>query len=232
MSSICIIPARGGSKRIYRKNIKDFCGKPIIAYSIEAAVESGVFDEIMVSTDDQEIESVALNYGAAVPFKRSAELSDDYATTVDVIFEVLEEYRVKQNKEFEIVCCLYPCAPFVTAKRLREGFLFFDDDTTDSVMTICKFPAPIEWALRIYNGLIIPDNIGALNIRSQDLVTKYFDAGQWYFSTKNSLDKTKMIEGGACRAVVLSECETEDIDTIEDWDAAEAKYQIFRKSLL
>ena len=121
MGNICIIPARGGSKRIPRKNIKDFLGKPIIAYSIQAALDSGLFDEVMVSTDDKEIADIVKNYGAKVPFMRSAKNSDDFATTFDVIEEVIQSYR-SHNKDFENICCVYPCAPFVTSKILLKAY--------------------------------------------------------------------------------------------------------------
>ena len=121
MGNICIIPARGGSKRIPKKNIKEFLGKPIIAYSIKAALDSGLFDEVMVSTDDVEIADIAKKFGAKVPFMRSAKNSDDFATTFDVIEEVIQVYKT-QGKRFENICCIYSCAPFITSEILLKAY--------------------------------------------------------------------------------------------------------------
>ena len=137
--SVAIITARGGSKRIPRKNVKEFCGKPIIVYSIEAALESGLFDEVMVSTEDEEIAGIAKAAGARVPFMRSGENAGDYASTDDVLLEVLEAYR-EQGREFDSFCCLYPTAPFVTAEKLRRAMQLLDK--ADSVMPVVAFSFP------------------------------------------------------------------------------------------
>ena len=152
MSSIAIIPARGGSKRIPRKNIRDFFGKPIIAYSIEAALASGIFDEVMVSTDDEEIAKVAQEYGAKVPFFRSEENSGDMAMTVPVLIEVLQEYE-KIGRVYNYLCCIYPCAPFVTAGRLKEGMELLRSSGADSVLPVVRFSYPPQRCLVIRDGI-------------------------------------------------------------------------------
>ena len=135
---IAIIPARGGSKRIPRKNIKDFCGRPIMSYSIEAAKNSGLFDEIMVSTDDEEIAAVAKRYGASVPFLRSAAGSSDYATTAQVVLEVVEAYK-KAGEEFTYICCIYPTAPFITAGKINTAFQMLDETKMDALIPVIPF---------------------------------------------------------------------------------------------
>ena len=164
MGNICIIPARGGSKRIPRKNIKEFLGKPIIAYSIKAAIDSGLFDEVMVSTDNLEIADIAKKYGAKVPFMRSAKNSDDFATTFDVIEEVIQSYR-SQNKDFENICCVYSCAPFVTSKILLKAYNQLIEKKFDSVFPIISYSFPIQRALKVDQGkvsMIIEDNLNIL----------------------------------------------------------------------
>ncbi len=138
---IAMITARGGSKRIPRKNIKEFCGKPILAYSIEAALESGVFDEVMISTEDDEIAEIAQKYGASFPFRRSAEMAGDHAMTIDVMLEVVNEYK-KLGKEPESVCCIYPTAPFITAEKLRKANALFEESGADSVIPVVRFSFP------------------------------------------------------------------------------------------
>ena len=147
MTKLCIIPARGGSKRIPKKNIKLFLGKPIIAYSIEAAIESKLFDVVMVSTDDDEIKEIAISYGASVPFLRSKKNSDDFATTYDVIEEVLLKYK-EVGENFEIACCIYSCAPFVTKEKLNESLKLLNTNKYDSVFPVIQFEFPIQRALK------------------------------------------------------------------------------------
>ena len=225
MGNICIIPARGGSKRIPRKNIKDFLGKPIIAYSIQAALDSGLFDEVMVSTDDKEIADIVKNYGAKVPFMRSAKNSDDFATTFDVIEEVIQSYR-SQNKDFENICCVYPCAPFVTSKILLKAYNQLIEKKFDSVFPIISYSFPIQRALKVDQGkvsMIIEDN---LNIRSQDLEESFHDAGQFYWCNTKQLLISKKILTQNTGGVEVSQLEAQDIDTEIDWKLAELKYQI------
>ena len=229
MTSIAIIPARGGSKRIPRKNIKDFLGKPIIAYSIEAALKSGVFDEVMVSTDDDEIASVARHYGASVPFMRSKDTANDYATTADVINEVLTQYE-NIGKEFDIVCCIYATAPFVTSDRLREAMETLKSNSADSAFTCVEFSYPV------LRGLVINcrGSIGMKwpkykNSRSQDLEKFYHDAGQFYVSKVEAFRKTNGFWGENTIPIVLSELEVQDLDTHTDWALAEMKYQLLNR---
>ncbi|HSI78263.1 MAG TPA: pseudaminic acid cytidylyltransferase [Lunatimonas sp.] len=224
MNSICIIPARGGSKRIPRKNIKDFMGKPIIAYSIAAAVESGLFDEVMVSTDDAEIAQVALKFGAKVPFKRSAENSNDYATTADVLEEVIVNYK-RAGLEFSHACCLYPTAPFVTPEYLKEGENMLLDPEVVSVFPVVKFDYPI------WRGLKKMESGGMemvwkehLNSRSQDLQPVYHDAGQWYWFKVEKFLSSKTVFSDNSKGVEITSLEVQDIDTEHDWQLAELKY--------
>lgn len=225
MSNICIIPARGGSKRIPRKNIKEFQGKPIIAYSIKAALDSGLFEEVMVSTDDQNIADIAIEYGAKVPFLRSKKNSDDFATTFDVIKEVTEVYK-SQGKRFENICCIYSCAPFVTSKILLKAYNQLIEKKWDTVFPIIAYSFPIQRALRVNQGkvsMILKDN---LNIRSQDLEKSFHDAGQFYWcNTKRLLNSKKLITPNS-GGIEISELDAQDIDTEIDWSLAELKYQL------
>lgn len=227
MSSICIIPARGGSRRIPRKNIREFCGKPIIAYSIEAALGSGLFDEVMVSTDDDEIAEVAQRFGADVPFMRSSETSGDMATTADVLLEVLERFE-SIGKTFDVVCCLYATAPFVTAGKLCEAWSLLDG--VDSVVSTAPFSFPPQRGLLERDGSAawwMPDNAQR---RSQDLEPVYHDAGQLYFCRTKRLVSERSLVCGTCRMLVLPELEVQDIDNESDWRMAEAKYRMLREA--
>jgi len=169
MSRLAIIPARGGSKRIPRKNIKLFLGEPIISYSIKAALKSNLFDEVMVSTDDNEIKEIALKYGAKVPFMRSAKNSNDYATTVDVVEEVLETYRL-QKKQFDYCCCIYPTAPFVSENLLTEAFHKLLEHKFDCVFPVSKYSFPIQRGMTINKeDKIEMIDASKMNVRSQDL---------------------------------------------------------------
>lgn len=229
MSMLCIIPARGGSKRIPRKNIKPFMGKPIVAYSIEAALNSGVFDEVMVSTDDEEIVGVARQYGAAVPFLRSAVTSNDYATTVDVLLEVINRYK-EQGKVFDTICCLYSTAPFATSERLREASSLISD-TIDACFTIVQYSYPIQRSLRINEDNCIEMKFPEyLRSRTQDLETVYHDAGQFYFVKTDALVKEKTVWCKRTAPLILSELEVQDLDTLTDWQLAEMKYQLLKKA--
>ena len=226
MSRLAIITARGGSKRIPKKNIKDFCGKPIIAYSIEAAMESGLFDEVMVSTDSEEIAETAKQFGAAVPFMRSEKTSDDYATTADVLLEVLEKYR-ELGKTFDYFCCIYPTAPFVTAEKLIEGMELMETKHPIQVMPVVPFSYPPQ---RCY----VVDDAGTIEFkykeymrsRSQDLEKQYHDAGQFYiYDTKKYLSAEGKVSGGIM-PIFVSEMQVQDIDNESDWKIAELKFQL------
>lgn len=220
---IAIITARGGSKRIPKKNIKDFCGKPIIAYSIEAAISSKLFDEVMVSTDSEEIAEIAKKYGASVPFMRSAETSNDYATTNDVLIEVFNEYK-KRGQEFDIAVCIYPTAPFVTADKLKRAIDMVEKDGADAVTPVVQFSFPPQRAFIIRDNALeyqYPENASA---RSQDLEPIYHDSGQFYvMKPKNVMDGIIIKK---TTPIVMPESEVQDIDTVEDWKIAEMKYQI------
>jgi len=224
MANLCIIPARGGSKRIPRKNIRAFLGKPIIAYSIEAALESNLFDEVMVSTDDDEIAEIALRYGANVPFLRSKENANDCSTTFDVIEEVLESYQ-KKKLSFEQACCLYPCAPFIRAEILEDAHEKLD--RFDTVFPIVKYSFPIQRALeRKPSGAT--NFIQAENAltRSQDLKPSYHDAGQFYWFNVKALKENKSLISANLGSIILSELEVQDIDNETDWKLAELKYRL------
>ena len=227
MCKLAIITARGGSKRIPRKNIKEFCGKPIIAYSIDAALKSGVFDEVMVSTDSEEIKAVAEKYGASVPFMRSEANSDDFSTTCDVIEEVLESYQ-KMGKRFESFACIYPTAPFVTGRRLADADKLLID--ADAVLSVVKYSFPPQRAFVIREGNVIFQYPEYERARSQDLEPIYHDCGQFYMcKTQVFMEKHSMILP-VTKPYIIPEEEAQDIDTVSDWEIAESKYSVLKKS--
>lgn len=220
--SLCIIPARGGSKRIPNKNIKPFCGKPIIEYSIEAARASGLFDTIMVSTDSKQIAKIAEQAGATIPFYRSENTSNDFATTMDVIVEVIEEYK-KQGQEFDFICCLYATSPLVQIEDLKKGFSKLTNSTVNTVMPITQFSFPIWRGLKVSDQkveMIWPEN---QNTRSQDLEPAYHDAGQWYWLKPTNIGHQGIYQNASY--IILDNQKVQDIDTPEDWELAEIKYQ-------
>ena len=224
MRSVAIITARGGSKRIPRKNIKDFCGKPILAYSIEAALQSGMFDRVMVSTEDEEIAEIARRYGGEVPFFRSGNTSGDYATTNDVLLEVLEEYG-KRGEHFELGCCIYPTAPFVTAGKLEDAVKLLLDSDADTLIPVVRFSYPPQRAMLVREGKLVFGHPEFLDSRSQDLEPHYHDVGQFYvFRTENFRRNRKLMVGNIL-PLVGSETEVQDIDTLTDWEIAEIKYR-------
>ncbi len=219
-SSLCIIPARGGSKRILHKNIKDFLGKPIIAYSIEAALKSKLFKEVMVSTDDEEIAEVARKYGAEVPFFRSDESADDVATLADVVDEVKMKYQ-EQNKLFDHICCILPTAPLITVENLKKALFLLNEKDADSVRPVVRFSYPIQRAVRMSEGKIELFNPEHQNTRSQDLEPAFHDAGQFYWMKFESGLRGKNKFG-----FEIPETHVQDIDIEEDWILAELKYQL------
>ena len=225
MSCLCIITARGGSKRIPRKNIKEFLGKPIIAYSISAATEAGIFDEIMVSTDDSEIAEVSRKFGAKVPFMRSEFASSDYASTRDVLVEVLNEYE-KRGKKFGYFSCIYPTAPFVTPEKLRNAFGLLKSSKADELTPVIQFSYPPQRAFVIRDGGLVYQYPEYEFSRSQDLEPVYHDCGQFYFYRT---DIYRGLEKGPGRKIpmIMPEEETQDIDNISDWLLAEIKYRRF-----
>ena len=223
MKRIAIIPARGGSKRIPGKNIKDFLGKPIIVYSIEIALKSGLFDEVMVSTDDAEIATIAERYGAQVPFLRTAKNSDDHASTVDVINEVLNEYK-SMGKIFEYACCIYPAAPLIRVRHLKEAYDKLIDEGLDSVFPVVPFSSPIWRGLRRVNEKTMMVWPEYMTVRTQDLETLYYDAGQWYWLKVSALKRQLWTDN--TDTILLSEEEVQDIDYEKDWRMAELKFRM------
>lgn len=221
---IAIITARGGSKRIPKKNVKEFCGKPILAYSIEAAVKSGVFDTVMVSTDDEEIGRIAQRYGAQVPFYRSEKTSNDYATTNAVLLEVLEEYE-KRGEYFSLACCIYPTAPFVTEEKLRNAVKSLIASDADTLIPVTAFSYPPQRAMLIREGRLVFEYPEYLDSRSQDLEAHYHDAGQFYVFRTEAFRRNQRLMTGNILPLVLSDMEVQDIDNQTDWEIAEIKYR-------
>lgn len=218
---IAVIPARGGSKRIPRKNIKEFCGKPMITYSIEAALQSGCFDKVIVSTDDTEIAEVARRYGAEVPFIRPAELSNDYTGTIPVVRHAIEWF-MQQGVDPQLVCCLYATAPFVTTKYLQQGLQQIIEQDADYAFTVTSYAFPIQRAIKISPQLGIEMfDSNNFNTRSQDLEEAWHDAGQFYWGKAEAWLSEKIIFGPESTPVILPRHRVQDIDTFEDWDRAE-----------
>lgn len=224
LKHLCIIPARGGSKRIPRKNIKEFCGKPIIAYSIEAALKSKLFDEVMVSTDDDEIKRVAEKFGAKVPFVRSREASNDHATLAEVLLEVLGGYA-QREVEVESICCILPTAPLLCSGRLIEAYDAFVSGKFNSLIPVVRYSYPIQRALKECDGRLLFFDEQFATARSQDLEPSYHDVGQFYFAKTASLLSEKTLFTTKTAMVELSEMEVQDIDTPEDWKVAEFKFK-------
>ncbi|MEN5233643.1 pseudaminic acid cytidylyltransferase [Sphingobacterium faecium] len=226
-NNICIIPARGGSKRIPRKNIKNFLGKPIIAYSIEAALKSGLFQEVMVSTDDQEIAEIAKQYGAQVPFLRSVDNSNDFATTIDVLKEVFEKYK-ENEQDFDYGCCIYPTAPFVTYTLLCQAYDQLIEKNWDSILPIMKYSFPIQRSFtKNEKGIIHYQFEEYKNTRSQDLADSFHDAGQFYWFKKELLAEDSLVTSNS-GSIEISDLQGQDIDNENDWKLAELKYEIIQ----
>lgn len=221
---IAVITARGGSKRIPKKNIKEFCGKPILAYSIQAAIESQMFDEVMVSTDSQEIADVAIEYGAKVPFMRSEATSNDFATTNDVLKEVFSKYE-NMGEHFDVAVCIYPTAPFITAQKLKDAIALMEEGA-EAVTPVVRFSFPPQRAFVVREGALqyqFPENAVK---RSQDLEPIYHDCGQFYvMKVDNVLHDVKVTRN---IPLIMPETEVQDIDTEEDWKIAEMKYRMMK----
>ena len=228
MAKVAIIPARGGSKRIPRKNIKLFLGKPIIAYSIEAALAANLFDEVMVSTDDEEIASIAKEYGASVPFYRSIESATDYATTVDVLLEVLSQYN-SQGIHFDFGCCIYPSAPFSSKELLHQGYNKLVEEEHEVVFPALAYEHPIQrsFSLDPSNRIELFSKSEEYT-RTQDLKSYYHDAGQFYWFNSRSLTVNKSLMKGKVAILKLSPIEAHDIDELSDWKMAEFKYKLLK----
>ena len=225
MSRLAIIPARGGSKRIIEKNIKFFLGKPIIAYAIQNAINSKLFDEVMVSTNDKKISQIALNYGAKVPFFRTEKNSGDHSTTFEVIEEVINSYH-QLGRKFEFACCIYPCTPLLSIKKINEGLSLLLNKKLDCVFPIVRYGFPIQRAVRIKNMLVEMIDPEHLVSRSQDLEVTFHDAGQFYFFKISSLLSKKKLLTSNTGYIELSEIETQDIDNLVDWTMTELKYKM------
>ena len=225
---LAVIPARGGSKRIHKKNIKEFCGKPIIAWSIEAAIESRCFDRIVVSTDDEEIAEVAKKYGAEVPFIRPPELSDDYTGTSSVVKHAIKWFETK-NLYFEQICCIYATAPFITANEIRKGLEILIKTNNEYAISVTSFPYPIQRAMRIKDNnleMIVPKNAMT---RSQDLEETYHDAGQFYWGLPIVWESDKPLFSHKICPIPLPRYRVQDIDTLEDWIRAEFMFESIQK---
>ena len=222
---LAVIPAGGGSKRIPRKNIREFCGKPIIAWSIEAALESGCFERVVVSTDDPEIAAVALEHGAETPFVRPPELADDHTPTVPVVAHAIA-WQEEHGDAVQAACCIYATAPFCRAEDLRQGLRRLEEGGVDFVFPATSYGFPIQRALRITAAgsveMFQPEHAAT---RSQDLEPAYHDAGQWYWGTRDAWLAGRPIFSSAARAVVLPASRVQDIDTVEDWERAELMFR-------
>ena len=225
--ALCIIPARGGSKRIPRKNIKEFLGRPIITFSIETALKSGLFKEVMVSTDCEEIKRISQMYGAKVPFLRSETNSNDLATTVDVVNEVVEAYH-KMGQTFDEICVLYPCAPFVSTVDLKNAKILLEE--YDCVIPVVRFDFPPLRSFEVCESKLRYKWPEYEKSRSQDLEDLFHDAGQWYFFKNSVQHHVSMIKDHTA-PLILDALRVQDIDTINDWKIAELKFQILSESL-
>jgi N-acylneuraminate cytidylyltransferase len=222
---IAVIPARGGSKRIPGKNIRDFCGKPIIAYSIEQAIKSELFDRVIVSTDDEEIALVAKNHGADIPFIRPPDISDDFTGTNAVVKHAIEWFQ-QQGQTIEFACCIYATAPFVQTRYLQEGYEKLVESNSSFAFSVTSFAFPIQRAIRINTQgkveAIWPENI---NKRSQDLEDTFHDAGQFYWGTAAAFLQNRVTFSTESISVIVPRFLVQDIDTEEDWFRAELMFK-------
>lgn len=222
MKNLCIIPARGGSKRIPRKNVKPFLGKPMLAYSIEAAIATNLFDEIMVSTDDDEIAEVARQYGAKVPFMRSVETANDFATTADVLHEVIDKYK-ELGQEFDNFCCVYATAPMIQIKDIISAYNHLQSSKFTKVYPVVQFSYPIWRCLDLAEDGSMKRHWPEFeNSRSQDLPKEYHDTGTFYWYKTNEWLADNIKVGG----IEVDETTIQDIDTETDWKIAEMKYKL------
>lgn len=227
--NVAIIPARGGSKRIPKKNIKDFLGKPMIAYPIEVAIESGLFDKIIVSTDSEEIAKVAEKYGAEIPFIRPPELSDDFTGTNPVIRHAVEFLQALGN-DLDLVCCIYATTPLLDKKYLQLGYEKIKDSNLDYVFSATTFPFPVQRAIKLNSdNLVRPAFAEYINSRSQDLEEMYHDAGQFYWGKLASWLSGKPAFYSKSHIVTLPRFRVQDIDTLEDWQQAEYKFMLLKR---
>jgi N-acylneuraminate cytidylyltransferase len=223
LKPIAIIPARGGSKRIPKKNIRLLAGKPAIAYPIELALESGLFGRVVVTTDDEEIASIAREFGAEVPFTRSVELSDDFAITIEVIADALQKLEIA---DIGFACCIYPVTPLLTKDRLNQAYEILKTNLWDYVFPACEYTTPIERAFRKnYSGQVNFLDPNFVSTRTQDIEKSYYDAGQFYFGKIAAWKHMRPILSGKSTFIELTKNETLDIDDIEDWKLVESFVQ-------
>lgn len=227
MANLVIIPARGGSKRIPKKNIKNFNGRPILSYVIQTVKKTKLFDEIMVSTDDYSIVEVAKKYGAKVPFLRSNKNADDFATLTDVLTEVILDYQ-EVGKVFENVCCILPTAALVTNEIITEGFIKLKEANLASIVPVIKYAYPIQRALKVNEKLLSLRELEHINTRSQDLEDHYHDSGQFYWLNTKEFLKEKKVFMSNTGYIELKEYEAQDVDTPEDWKMLELKYNLIK----
>ena len=229
MTVVAIIPARGGSKRIPRKNIKLFNGLPMIAWSIQTAIKSGCFDRVIVSTDDEEIAKIANLYGAETPFIRPENLSDDYTTTSEVMVHAIN-HESSQGRDLDYVCCIYPTAPFITANNLKKGLKSIQSGNYEYVFSATTYAFPVERAFFFNNldglEMLFPENA---KVRSQDLKDTFHDAGQFYWGKAEAFKQQKIIFSKDSTPYILPSYLVQDIDTLEDWKRAELMYQVLKQ---
>jgi len=219
MDSIAIIPARGGSKRIPRKNIRELAGKPAIAYPIELAIKTGIFARVIVSTDDTEIAQIAKSSGAEVPFLRESKLSDDFTTTIDVIADAISKI---DTVGINYACCIYPVTPLLNIDRVIESYKILSENIWDYVFSACEFPTAIERAFRKNElGKVNFLNSNYVNTRTQDLSKSYYDSGQFYFGRLSAWKSKRPILTGNSTFIQLKKNEVLDIDEVEDWNLIE-----------
>ena len=229
MTTVAIIPARGGSKRIPRKNLRKLAGKPAIAYPIELALKAGIFERVIVNTEDQEIASVAIQYGAEVPFLRGSELSDDFATTLDVVADATKKLNLSNQ---DLLCCIYPVTPLLTAARLLQAYELLQKGAWDYVFPACEFTTPIERAFRKDStgkvNFLLPEY---LNTRTQDITRSFYDSGQFYFGKAHAWKNKLPILSGNSTFIELLRHEVIDIDEERDWEFVAQIMEPERKSI-
>jgi N-acylneuraminate cytidylyltransferase len=222
---LAVIPARGGSKRIPHKNIRMFCGKPMLAWSVEAAKKSACFDRIIVSTDDEEIAAASRSFGAETPFMRPEELSDDHAGTIPVVAHAIQ-WQITHGEMPDMVCCIYATAPFIRSQDIRQGFRQINDTDCEYAFSATTYAFPIQRAFRILRGggvdMLYPQHF---DTRSQDLETVYHDAGQFYWGKTSAWLSGKPLFAHYSSLVILPRHRVQDIDTQEDWEQAEFMFK-------
>jgi N-acylneuraminate cytidylyltransferase len=228
--NIAVIPARGGSKRIFRKNIKDFHGKPMISYAIKVAEDCQIFDRIIVSTDDEEIAAVSESFGASVPWKRDSKLADDFATTLDVMQDAATRLASEVETETNI-CCIYPATPLLKFQSIQAGALLIQDNAWEYVISAVKNTSPIQRAFSLNKSKGVSLNFPEFELtRTQDLPITYHDAGQFYWGRMSSWKSKASIFTVKTSIVEVPSNETVDIDTEEDWLFAERLYSLLKEN--